>query len=66
MNEGAFLLDFCKLVSETCRLKQGSNRSSEAPIDDLAIIDVEIAAAPQASPQSGLTSTTWGKIKVSR
>jgi DNA-binding transcriptional regulator YhcF (GntR family) len=40
-------------------------RVSMAPIADLAMIDAEIAAAPQASPQSGL-STTWGKIKVSR
>ena len=39
---------------------------SMGPMADIAMIDAEIAAAPQASPQRALTSTTWGKLKASR
>lgn len=41
-------------------------QANMGPIADMAMIDAEIAAAPQASPQRVLTSTTWGKVKASR
>ncbi len=33
---------------------------------DLAMVDAEIAAAPQAAPQNTSKITTWGKLKTSR
>jgi uncharacterized protein YpuA (DUF1002 family) len=57
-------------VNRPGRGKRGMRRGLKpcplAPIADLAMIDAEVAAAPQASPQQTLTSTTWGKVKKLR